>query len=133
MCTFPYNLLNGTARAGVLLCYGDSISAVTRLTSSRPWLGEGSDSPAARRVGVVGLSLASQWAFAFGAGVMMNRWTGTMEKYFNLIFADTNLSVCVMMFRYSPHELIAVWATRLMTGLVQRWCHGFVWRTGTTQ
>ena len=33
-------------------CYGDSISAVTCLTSSRPRLGEGIESPAARRVGV---------------------------------------------------------------------------------
>jgi hypothetical protein len=50
--TFPYNLLNGTAGAGVLLCYGDSISAVTCLTSSRPRLGEGIESPTARRVGL---------------------------------------------------------------------------------
>ena len=50
--TFPYNLLNGTAGASVLLCYGDSIGAITCLTSSPPRLGEGVESPMARTVGV---------------------------------------------------------------------------------
>jgi hypothetical protein len=50
--TFPYNLLNGTAWASVLLCYEDSISAVTCLTSSRPLLSEGIESPTARKVDV---------------------------------------------------------------------------------
>jgi hypothetical protein len=103
---FASGFFAGAAAVGSL----SLLVEVGRRRSPRPW------GPGRWAWSVVGLSLASQLALSFFVGVMMNWWTGTMEKYFNLILADTNLNICILTFRYSPHVLIAVWATRVASG-----------------